>query len=515
MIGMCNAEKTDTVYTKERECDGMKKLLVLFLLLVTLIPIMAACAEGAQSQTDTDTSAEPESTEPQRLDDIPADLFYDDQDIVVLSRAFVGWTADEIAVPELNSEPVNDAVFNRNLTISERLSVNIVSVPIEDPDQHKPIEEIKRVVKAGSDEYDLLAASAYAVTAAIAEGNFIDLTNLEYIDLEQEYWMQDYNDSMSFLGKQYTATGDIALSTYRFTFVTMFNKNAFDDMNVPYLYETVNNDEWTLDYQAAIAKNFYVDKNGNSTKDEGDFFGFITCPGICTDPYWASCDISIVEKDADGYYEYVLDVARLSDVMDKILHLYYDCGGTNLYLPEDNNVEQDKIRVLFAQGECAMTTLRLVAVEQADVRNMTDLYGIVPIPKYSSSQEGYRSQMHDQFTVFAIPASVNKSKLEMIGATLEVMASESSRTVKPAYYEIAVKRKYMSDPIAWEMLDLIFSDVKVDPGLIYTNSLEKPLQTLRTISQSKQNTVASSYAKAASKVKKSLVKLNGKLEKLE
>jgi hypothetical protein len=123
--------------------------------------------------------------------------------------------------------------------------------------------------------------------------------------------------------------------------------------------------------------------------------------------------------------------------------------------------------------------------------------------------------MHDQFTVFAIPSSAAKDRLEMLGATLEVMASESARTVKPAYYEIAVKRKYMSDPVAWEMLDLIFANVKVDPGLIYTNSLEKPLQTLRDISVSKQNTVSSSFEKMRSKAKKSLAKLNSKLEDLE
>jgi hypothetical protein len=327
--------------------------------------------------------------------------------------------------------------------------------------------------------------------------------------------MQGYNESMSFLGKQYTATGDIALSTYRFTFVTMFNKDEFDNSSVPYLYEAVSNEEWTLDYQASLAKNFYRDTNGSGKKDEGDFFGLITCPGICTDPYWASCDLSVVEKDADGYYEYVVDIAQLSDVMDKILNLYYDCGGTNLYLPEADNAEQDKIRNLFAKGECAMTTLRLVAVEQGDVRNMAQQYGIVPIPKYSTDQKGYRSQMHDQFTVFAIPSSAAQNRLEMLGATLEVMASESARTVKPAYYEIAVKRKYMSDPVAWEMLDLIFANVKVDPGLIYTNSLEKPLQTLRDISVSKQNTVSSSYEKMRSKAKKSLAKLNSKLEDLE
>ena len=492
----------------------MKRIFALCLVCNTLISLFVACAQPEEQPVET-TVAQESATEPAQLDNVPAELKYKGEDVTVLNRSMLGWTADEVAVPEQNSDPVNDAMFNRNITIADRLGVNIVSCPIDDPDQHKPIEEIKRAVKAGSDEYDMLAASAYAVTATISEGTFYDLTNLTYLNLDQSYWMQGYNESMSFLGKQYTATGDIALSTYRFTFVTMFNKEEFDNSSVPYLYEAVSNNEWTLDYQASLAKNFYRDTNGTGKKDEGDFFGFITCPGICTDPDWASCDLSVVEKDSDGYYEYVVNIGRLSDVMDKILYLYYDCGGTNLYFPETDNVEQDKIRNLFAKGECAMTTLRLVAVEQGDVRNMEQQYGIVPVPKYSSAQEGYRSQMHDQFTVFAIPSSAAKDRLEMLGATLEVMASESARTVKPAYYEIAVKRKYMSDPIAWEMLDLVFSNVKVDPGLIYTNSLEKPLQTLREISQSKQNTVSSSFEKMRSKAEKSLTKLNSRLEKLE
>ena len=47
----------------------------------------------------------------------------------------------------------------------------------------------------------------------------------------------------------------------------------------------------------------------------------------------------------------------------------------------------------------------------------------------------------------------------MIGAVMEVMASENLRIVKPAYYELAIKRKYMSDPVAWDMLDLAFENI--------------------------------------------------------
>ena len=492
----------------------MKKFLLLLLVTATLLSTLAACAEVDPEITDQTTASEEESTEILQYDNIPEDLKYNGEDIVILNRMFMGWTWDEVAVPELNSEPVNDAMFNRNLAVTDRLNVNIVSSPIEDPSEYAPIEKIERAVKTGSDEFDLVAAPVYTTTPSALEGTFCDLTDLEYLDLDQEYWMQEYNQTMSFGGAQHTATGMIALSTYRFAFVTMFNKDEFDNKNVPYPYEAIANNEWTLDYQAALAKDFYRDTNGSAKKDEGDFFGFASCSGINTDAYWASCNLPILAKDAEGYYEYVLDVGRFSDVMDKVLYLFYDCGGTYLFPVMTNNVEQDELRVMFTKGECAMMTIRLVAVEQPDVRNMEIQYGIVPVPKYDEAQQDYGTMLHDQFTVFAVPVSAAEEKMEMIGATLEVMASESLRQVKPAYYEIALKRKYMSDPIAWEMLDMIFARIRIDAAVTYVVPMNTPHHKMRTIVASKKNTVSSQCAKLGKSLDKALTKVHKKLENL-
>ena len=490
----------------------MKKTIAIWVLIATLLLSFAACAEGQEGETGDTAASENEETAV--LDNVPADLKYNGEDIVIISRSMQGWTQDEVAVPELNSEPVNDAMFNRNVAVSDRLNVNIVSAALDDPSAHAPIEEVQRAVKAGSEDYDLLAGAAYVAAPAALEGTFYDLSELQYLDLTQDYWMQDYNDAISYQGMQFTATGMIALSTYRFAFVTLFNKEEFDNKGVPYLYEAVENNEWTLDYQAQLAEDFYRDTNGTGKKDEGDFFGFVSCWGINVDPYWASCDLPIVAKNSDGEYEFVLDLARYSDVMDKVLYLLYDCGGSAVYDAITDNKEQDLMREVFSRGECAMTTLRLIAVEQPDVRNMEQAYGIVPIPKYDASQPEYGTNMHDQFTVFAIPSSVKESKLEMIGAVMEVMASESQRLVKPAYYEIALKRKYMSDPIAWEMLDLIFAVMQIDPAVVYVSSLGGPHQTMRTIASTKKNTVASSCKRLGNTVTKQITKMQKKLDDL-
>ena len=490
----------------------MKRYVSVMLLLATLLCSLACCAQNGQGEDDSGVSSE--TGEYVCLDQVPDSLDYGDEEVVILSRALQGWTWDEVAVPELNTEPVNDAIYNRNLAVEDRLGVRIKSVTNEDPDPSLVVIEARDAVLAGSDEYDLLAGACCMVLYTTLEGTFRDMSQLDYLDLEKEYWTQDYNDVISYNDRQYSATGMIALSTYRFAFVTMFNKEHFEDKGVPYLYEAVSNNEWTLDYQAALSKDFYQDLNGDGKKDKDDFYGLITSSNISVDPYWASCNVPLVEKNLDGEYEYVLNVRKLSDVTDKIMTLYYS-SGTLVYPYADSDGEQDDIRKAFAMGNGAMVTTRLVAVEQADIRNMTDPYGIVPMPKYDKAQAEYGTQQHDQFTVYAIPATVRDDTYQMLGAVLEVMASESHRLVKPAYYEIALKRKYMSDPIAWDMLDLIFTTVKIDAGIVYTGVLGTPHDYLRQIVASQTNSVSSQYAQLSKSIEDAVEEMQTRLDELE
>ena len=72
----------------------------------------------------------------------------------------------------------------------------------------------------------------------------------------------------------------------------------------------------------------------------------------------------------------------------------------------------------------------------------------------------------------------------------------------------------MSDPIAWEMLDLIFDVMRIDPAVVYVSALGGPHQTMRTIASSKRNTVSSTCKKMNNNVTKQITKLQKKLDQL-
>ena len=169
----------------------MKKCLALILAFATVIMTLVACVQenGGEQESGTSTETQQE-TQP---DNLPADLKFNGEDVVVLSRGMQKYTVDEVAVSELNSEPVNDAMFNRNIAITDRLNVNIVSKPIQDTDPFKTVEEVERVVKAGGQDYDLFAGACYVTLPSALRGTFCNLGELEYLDLSQSYSRREPN----------------------------------------------------------------------------------------------------------------------------------------------------------------------------------------------------------------------------------------------------------------------------------------------------------------------------------
>ena len=150
----------------------------------------------------------------------------------------------------------------------------------------------------------------------------------------------------------------------------------------------------------------------------------------------------------------------------------------------------------------------------SEMRNMEDDYGVLPMPVYDTNQKKYGTLQHDQFTVLCVPTTVSGDDLDKVSAVLEAMAVAGARYITPAYYETALRYKHMSDPDSWEMLNIIFDNVYVDAGVVYTAPLEGFYGNLRTIIQAKVNTVSSTYKGLKRKVANNIKKLNTSLSEV-
>ncbi len=498
----------------------MKKFLCLLLAGLMLLSLVA-CGTITDPSDGGNTSGNHQ--EHDTLDelyecDLPDDLNYGDEEVHILYAKVTG--RDDELVDDGTGSVVANAVHERNVMVEDMLGVTLVLFPEEAGDQVDDV--MTRDIQSGLGDYDLVSNGTYLSVQPAMEGKYINLSNLENINPDKHYWTQGYNDMVTFTDShmQFLVSGPLALSMFRYMYLTIYNKTLFEDNKVPDLYETVKAGEWTLDYQYSISKDHYVDKDGDSKVSDGDFYGFVTGNTISVDPYMVAADIHMITKDTEtGELMYNAEaLGALSDLCDKVQLLYNDASTYVYEGAEKDDVPYNFIIQHFNDGNAMMATTMFLKMETNFDELAALSYGIAPMPKFSTMQKSYYSYVQDQVSCFGISAVVgDENRQEMCAAVLEALAYHSYRLVRPAYYEIALSQRYMQDPQSKEVLDMIFDTLYFDFSSSCSNVFTSCVirDNLRPILSGSRNNVTSSTSSWARAVNRHLKEYNKKLESLQ
>ena len=495
----------------------MRKSLVWLLVAIMLLStVLASCAESGQNEDNKgsgDTDAVQEQVTNQDVDDL-GDVSLNGRDITVISRV-ESVNQSEVYVEEMDSDPINDAVYNRNLALEERLDCHIDVIQIlPEPGSiaGEVVDEVSNMVIAGGTDYNIVANASYTSMTLALQGRMTDLRTTSYIDFDKNYWSEGFNDALSYKDAQFFVTGPMSLSYYRYMFVTLFNKRMMEDVGIgETLYETVENGEWTIDYMKSVAELFYTDLNGSGSKDAEDLYGFCARIGPTSsmmDGYWEGSEICILKKDADNVYTYEIDKERLTDSLDAVVGLL---TSSSSFTATTNAGDADVLQK-FAQNESAMINYRLIAVEDAVIRNMTNDYGILPIPKLNKAQD-YKTHVQVEVILYGVPSTCY-DQIDDLGIFLEAYASESYNRVKPAYYGVALTSKYVKDPQSVQMLDTIVNSVSIDPINLYCVSFTFTSANIRVIHEQGTSGLSSLIRRNDVSVRKGVTKLNKALDEV-
>ena len=493
----------------------MKKTLCLLLAALLLTPALTACGETEPetdaAAADTSVQTETEETEPRLLDDLPDGIDLAGWNVNVLSGAHPTVCYDEICVDEMTGDVINDAVYNRNLAVENRLNVKITDYVVRehgesgrpDFDGH---DTLTTLVTAGGTTYNLYTSNSYT-TAALGYNHILhNLKEVENLNLTKPYWAQYINETATVNGQQYLCTGPMSLGYFRFNTAMVFNKRLFLDNSIEYPYQTVLDGKWTLDAVNTIAEQIYADTNGDGVLEVGvDTVGYSTraFPDSGNiDGFWGSCDLRTISKDENGFYTYDVNVEHFVEVVDGLLMLLNGEGSVGM--ADNDGVFQSA----FRDGKQGIMNITLHWMESEWAREMDDEYGVLPNPKLNENQENYFTLAQDQFLVYAIPLSVSETDLPNLGIFMEAFAAESYATVKPAYYEVALTAKYVNDMESAAMLDIITNNVYVDPAILYLSIMNFNVMTLRDILGSGQNTAASRIASMQKQFQTNIDKIN-------
>ncbi len=508
----------------------MKRIISLLLLSVMILDCLVACTgenkpDGPSNDTTAavttaaDTTADPNAitTYLEPMDQDLIDLDYGGEVINIISRKEKGHTGEnEMWVEEFTNDPVNDAIYNRNLVVQELLGVEIRE---ERAGEFTELQEkVELMVHSDDQTYDIVAASVAYGSPMINEGlmyNLYDNGIENYLDPTKPWWAQYWIDEAETGDRLYCITGAPALSLTRLMFVTYYNKQLAETYKLEDLYTVVTEGRWTMDYLAEAVSGIYTDNNGNTIRDEEDTYGIFIDNYVNVDIFWSSFDMHMMVKDEDGWFEMATgEKEKISTAFDKIYNLIYENTGSYNMGPLKEDSAGSHFDDRFSDGNALFAPLELIYAESKDFRNMQDEYGILPTPKFDEKQEQYFTYAHDQYTIFMIPITVKDQ--EMSGAVLEAMAYESYKNLHPVYYDVVLKGRYANDPQSRQMLDMITSNITVDPAWIYGRQLGIPAaKVMRDLIGEQSRSFATAYAQLERMLPFMLKQMRSDIEKLD
>ena len=443
------------------------KLLCCVIAVLTILSCFAAC--GGSNDETTATANIDENDENGRdsvKDDVPTNLNFSGESVTFFVRDNLEMWKKEMDVNETINDTLYDAIFYRNTAVEDRLGVEIdqISQPGHHNERATWNQSLRNAVLTKSGDYDTAAIYQAFATELAFEGCYYNVLDVPYINLDKPWWNQMIRKELTLFDSLYFLAGDLTVTQSATANGIFFNKRIVDEFygtqNIN-LYDVVDKGEWTIDYMHELVSGVWVDVNSDGMIDSYDTVGFSAYEengGAQLDPWIPALGINVTQIES-GYPELTIYNEHTVAAWEKVQKLYNENPGT-LTKGLRGNSPFVEGKQLFVLGNLDLGST---------FRNMSDSYGVLPMPKYDTVQEDYRTKFSTNASLVTILSTCDNT--EKVGATLELMAAESYKQVTPAYYEVCLKGKYSDAPDDARMYDKILESVYFDFGFCYAYSI--------------------------------------------
>lgn len=403
-------------------------------------------AAGNQAETDPVQNA---------LDAVRATVDWGGRDFGILYINDISGYTEEVeaqaaAGDNTSSGVINDAVYERNALFEEYGKLHFVLIPVSNASiANKLLSE----VQATTGDFQLVTQTTSGTANAATSNYLYNYLDLD-IDYDQEWWDEGTLD-FALYGRVFFMNGSFNIVDDDVTFVMMFNKKLQSEYRVENPYETVKNNEWTLDKFNSIISGLSND-NGDGVWDEHDTYGFST-PSSIGNTFFYGAGLQYVRNSRSMEAPELALTASDMDIALNVLNLARQIVHENnsSYIAAPGS--ESKSCGIFVEGR-SLYYVEAASYLRSLNKNMDSEYGVIPIPKYSVSQEHYTTWSHSIGSTLSIPASVASKDADMdaFADVLELYAVLSQKLVRPAYYEIMLTTRNVRDAESSEMLDIIF-----------------------------------------------------------
>ena len=493
----------------------MKKVLSIALLITLLLANVSCSSSKPSANTDNTTGNTADTTTEAAETDIYDSL--PKRDLNGMEIKIFGYGASQSYVDsetfeaEQTGEPIDDAVYQRNIDTENRLGIKIVyDYSFSERDS---VSTFTQSIMAGDDLCDTYAIKAVDAGQIITSGTVMPWNDIKGINLDNPWYVQDANEQIKLGESQYGILSDACATNTTMCWVWVFNKRLIDEWNVEDPYSMVKSGSWTMDNAYAITKDIWSDLNGNNEHDAEDLYGFYTDAFASIDAFMVSHGIHSMGRDENNYPTLDFYSEKLVTSFEKIYNLYWNNPGAYV-----DTAQPYEYRVQFANGQSVFSPMLLNYLIGTDLRSMKDDYGVLPYPKFDEEQEDYMTHMLGRTGVLFLPINISGEKQEVIGDGIECLSAYSYKYMRPAIYDVSLTGKGVRDDDSIEMLNLIMDSRTYDFSMFLEASFSfpfSPMNAFRNNLAKKDINITSFYDSKKSSAESFLEDLIEKIQEQE
>ncbi|MDD4772936.1 MAG: extracellular solute-binding protein [Eubacteriales bacterium] len=467
---------------------------------ITVLLLCVAAVSCSQQDTggavpvdpDNNTAPTGETNAVSAYDRLP-DIDYDGAEFTVVSPdTGTRYLPGQIMTTEETGDIIMDAAYIRNRNVEDYFNIELIHIPIAAGTYYG---SLRTSILNGDSDYDLAAGFLQRFASLAVEPLFTDVSDLPYTDLSMP-WYAKTNEALGIRGRQTLFLSDYTCITISCTYGMFYNYDLAAKFNINGLQETAFDGGWTIDKLIDYSKGVTADLNGDGILDNNDQYGngfYFTVNNPISDTgvvfQYGMGQFTTAIGDS-GEPELILNSERQFGIVEKLYNLYY--GEDRSYLGTDG-VEQTS---MFASNRIMFFTCIIMHAPNY-MRDMTDTYKVLPMPKYDEGQADYYTTISQTSSmIYGIPSTV--SDRERASAVFDALSWEGYINVIPAFFEISMKVKYSRDELSSLMFDLLRNSTHVDFGLIFDGGVGMSY-LVSSVLAAKNTDFASAYAKIKDK----------------
>ncbi len=495
---------------------NMTKILSLFLVIVMLASMFAACDSGKTNETETKANDNQQTNATTEVSETETEFFPEiekkDYGTEMYMETYPGDNMLRYMYAEEDlGDVVTSALYKRQQNLLDYLGIDLIGKNADGDNETYP-DAFMTSVKNKDGAIDLFICQAYVGVIKIVQGGYTrNLKDVDGLNLDADYWNDEYMSSISLFDRYYLGYGDFCIAN---THVITYNKTMMEqyaDSMTESVYDSVRNYHWTLDEMISLASLVYADATGDG-KTADDTYGMSGRQWIPFIGFLHASDIPLVEADEKGDYKVSVMNEKYKEKTVALADKLKNFASSNaawfrFRIEETPVIPLESNRALMVLDG----TKNLDSLLSKDVE-----FGVLPYPLYDEDQKdvGYRHLNYDGY--ITIPSYCEN--ITMVAEAVELLNFWGG-DVTTAVYEKLLGKQVADTPDDAEMLSIVWDTLVSDFGLTYSTcsgSLDSLLYMLPTVTNPNgTEEIASFVAKNEKTGNKAIEKFMKQMDKMK